>query len=178
MAGVQDLNDVGVLIGDNLGCLSQLPWAVRKRDAHFHIAPSTGHTAADDALHDHGVDVAATQDDDGRASGLDLAGQDCCDSYGTSWLNDHLGALEQNQDGARGVVVADRDYLVDHLFDDVEVQGAGFLNSDTVTDCRAHGDFNGVACFQRRRVGGGVFCLDTDHSDLLALFGCFLLDGA
>ena len=54
----------------------------------------------------------------------DLAREDGRDADGTGRLDDELGALEQNEQRARDVVLVDRDDLIHDLADDLEVEDA------------------------------------------------------
>src|SRR5690606_14715956 len=138
--GVQHLDDVRVGAGDDLRDTGELPGTVGQRDVHLEVALIGGETAADHALHDHGIDVAAREHDDCRPLDGGGSGQQRGEPDGAGGLDDEFRALEQHDERTGDVVIAHGDDFVDGPADDLEVQGARPGDGDAVRDRRGDGD--------------------------------------
>ncbi len=140
VAGVQHLDDVRAAFGDERRHARELAGPIGQRDAQLEVALRGRQPVADHPLHDHGIDVAAAQDDDGRAARAHLSGKDRRHSHGTGRLDDELRAFQQHQQRLRHVVLADGDDLVDDPTHDLEVELAGLRHGDAVGDRRQDRD--------------------------------------
>src|SRR5690606_14141160 len=129
---VQHFDDVRVRLRDQLGYACELAGTVGQHDPDLHMTVGCGEPERDDAFHHLRVDVSTTQDGDRVALGLHLAGEDSGDAGRAGGCHDELGPLEQNQQSSRDVVIADRDDVIDHVFDDLEVEGPGPGDRDAV----------------------------------------------
>ena len=113
-----------------------------------------------------GIDVAAREQDDGRAArrGHDRAGEQRGDPDRAGSLDDQLGALEQHHHRLGDVVLADDDELVDPRLHERQHQSAGTLDRDPVGERRAATDLDRLAALERGHIGRAALDLHADHA--------------
>ncbi len=123
---------VGVVLGNDPCNGGQRAGTVIEHHADRHVPAGGGEAPLDDLQHQHGVDVAAGQDD-GRGSGVfDLSVHEGSHPHGTGRLHHHLGALQQEDQGPRQGVLADGDHVIHEFPDDAEGQLSGTPHGDAV----------------------------------------------
>ena len=162
---VVELDDIGILFGEDARDVEQLARLVRQLDGEAEDAAACNQGLVDERRDGRDVDVAARDDGDDLFA-LEGELRERGEREYTGALRDKLVLLNQREQCVHNVDFRDRDDVVEVFLAKLERQRAGRLDGATVSDCVGRGERHDLIGLERRLHAGRVLRLDADDLDV------------